>query len=68
MPLKGRDITEQIEMYSMIFNSIHDGAIVTGPDGHITHFNKPYGKFLKINPEEQIGKHCTKTNKIITIR
>jgi PAS domain S-box-containing protein len=54
-----QDIRDQIEIYSMIFDSIHDGVIVTDADGYITHFNKPYGKFLKINPEEQIGKHCT---------
>jgi PAS domain S-box-containing protein len=56
---KQLDITEQIEMYSMIFDSIHDGVIVTDRDGYITHFNKPYGRFLSINPEEQIGRHCT---------
>jgi len=60
MPFKKQDITEQIEMYTMVFDSIHDGVIVTDPDGYITHFNKPYGRFLKINPEEQIGRHCTK--------
>jgi len=43
----------------MIFDSIHDGVIVTDGDGYITHFNKPYGRFLKINHEEQIGRHCT---------
>lgn len=25
----------------------------------MTHFNKPYGKFLNVDPEKQIGKHCT---------
>jgi PAS domain S-box-containing protein len=59
MPFKKQAITEQIEMYSMIFDSIHDGVIVTDAEGYVTHFNEPYGKFLKINPEEQIGKHCT---------
>ncbi len=54
-----QDIKDQLEMYSMIFDSIHDGVIVTDAEGYITHFNKPYGKFLKINPEEQIGKHCS---------
>ncbi len=43
----------------MIFDSIHDGVIVTDAEGYITHFNKPYGRFLKLNPEEQIGRHCT---------
>lgn len=43
----------------MIFDSIHDGVIVTDAEGFITHFNKPYGRFLSKNHKEQIGKHCT---------
>jgi transcriptional regulator with PAS, ATPase and Fis domain len=25
----------------------------------VTHFNRPYGRFLGIDPDEQIGRHCT---------
>jgi len=46
-------------MYQRIFDSIHCGAIVTDAEGYITYFNEPYGKFLNINPEDQIGRHCT---------
>ncbi|MBW2594522.1 MAG: sigma 54-interacting transcriptional regulator [Deltaproteobacteria bacterium] len=46
-------------MYRRIFNSIENGAIVTDGEGYITDFNEPYGKFLNIDPEDQIGKHCT---------
>ena len=56
---ESRGIKDQLEAYRSIFNSIHDGAIVTDPEGYITYFNEPYGKFLNINPEDQIGKHCT---------
>ena len=49
----------QLEIYSLIFDSIHDGVIVTDAEGYVTHFNKPYGRFLNINSAEQIGKHCT---------
>jgi PAS domain S-box-containing protein len=48
----------EIEMYEMILNSIHNGIMITDADGYITHFNKPYGEFLGLNPKEQIGKHC----------
>ena len=34
-----KDITEQLEIYSMIFESLHDGAMVTDAEGYITHFN-----------------------------
>ncbi|MBW2630978.1 MAG: sigma 54-interacting transcriptional regulator [Deltaproteobacteria bacterium] len=56
---ESRDIKEQFEAYRRIFDSIHCGAIVTDAEGYIIYFNEPYGKFLNINPEDQIGRHCT---------
>ena len=50
----------QLEMYRLIFDSIYNGAIVTNTEGYVTHFNKPYGMFLGLDPSKQIGKHCTK--------
>jgi PAS domain S-box-containing protein len=57
-PLNYEEMLRQVEMYELIFDSIHNGCIVTDAQGYITHFNKPYGLFLGLNPEEQIGKHC----------
>lgn len=54
-----KDIKDQLELYSLIFDSIHNGVIVTDANGYVIHFNKPYGRFLNVNPDEQIGKHCT---------
>ncbi|UCD77588.1 MAG: sigma 54-interacting transcriptional regulator [Desulfobacterales bacterium] len=54
-----KDLQRQLEMHRMVFDSIYNGAIVTDANGYITHFNKPYGEFLGVNPAEQIGKHCT---------
>ena len=51
-------LQEQLEMYELIFESIYNGAMVTDADGVITHFNKPYGQFLDLEPEAQIGKNC----------
>jgi PAS domain S-box-containing protein len=55
------ELLEQLEIYRLIFDSIHNGAIVTDIHGDVTHFNRPYGEFLGVNPESQIGKHCTDT-------
>ncbi len=52
-------LREQLEMYQLIFESIHYGSLVTDKNGYITHFNKPYGLFLGMDPDAQIGKHCT---------
>ena len=54
-------LREQVEMYRLIFNSIYNGALVTDIDGIITHFNKPYGQFLGLDPAAQIGRHCTES-------
>jgi len=53
------DLRNQLEMFELIFDSIFNGIMVTDAEGYITHFNKPYGHFLGIDPAEQIGKHCT---------
>ena len=35
-------LKRKIEMFERILDSIHNGVVVTDPDGIITHFNKPY--------------------------
>ena len=57
--IETKDLQRQLEMYRLVFDSIYNGAIVTDADGYITHFNKPYGEFLGVDPTEQIGRHCT---------
>jgi transcriptional regulator with PAS, ATPase and Fis domain len=52
-------LRQQLEIYELIFNSIHNGAIVTDVSGCVTHFNQPYGRFLNVHPADQIGRHCT---------
>ena len=56
-PKKG--LRQQLEMFERIFDCIYNGIMVTHADGYVTHFNKPYGQFLGLDPAEQIGKHCT---------
>ena len=52
-------LTGQLEEFKLIFDSIHNGVMVTDADGFVTHFNRPYGQFLGLDPAAQIGKHCT---------
>ena len=55
-----RDLVQhQPEMYKLIFDSLYSGAVVTDTRGYITHMNRPYADFLGVEPEEQIGRHCT---------
>lgn len=53
-----KDLQRQLEMYELIFESINNGSMVTDAEGYITHFNKPYGQFLGLDPVAQIGQHC----------
>ncbi len=57
---KWASIHQETEMFKLILESIYNGVVVTDADGYIIHFNKPYGEFLGIDPEAQIGKHVTK--------
>lgn len=50
---------QQLEVLTRVFNHIDNGAVVVDHNGFITHFNEPYGRFLNIDPIDQIGKHVT---------
>ena len=51
--------SQQLQALQLIFDQIHDGACVTDAEGIITHFNEPYGRFLEVDPQKQIGKHIS---------
>lgn len=48
-----------LEIYKMIFENAYEGIVAIDSEGYITQFNKSYGKFLKVDPTEVIGKHVT---------
>ncbi len=54
-----QELKDRLSFYNLIFNHIYNGVLVTNADGYITHFNEPYGRFLGVNPAEQIGRHTT---------
>ena len=56
---RGMTAPEQMELLHLILDNIYNGVVVTDPDGYIIYFNKPYGRFLGIDPDAQIGRHCT---------
>ncbi|MEW6351650.1 MAG: sigma 54-interacting transcriptional regulator [Thermodesulfobacteriota bacterium] len=49
----------EMELLNLILDNIYNGVMITDAEGYVTHFNTPYGVFLGVDPEEQIGKHCT---------
>jgi len=52
-------LRRQLALFQLIFDSIHNGAMVTDANGIVTHLNKPYARFLERDVAESIGKHCT---------
>lgn len=48
-----------MDFFNSILDSIYHGVMITDAEGYVTHFNRPYGLFLGLDPKAQIGKHCT---------
>jgi transcriptional regulator with PAS, ATPase and Fis domain len=59
-PGKAPTTVDQIEKLDLILDNIYNGVMITDENGYVTHFNTPYGKFMGIEPRDQIGRHCTK--------
>jgi PAS domain S-box-containing protein len=53
------ELQGKIRFYETILDNIHNGVMITDPEGKIIFFSKTYGNFLGIDPKETIGKHCT---------
>ena len=53
-----QELQKKIEFYERVFDNINAGVLIIDADGYITHFNKPYGRFLNLDPDAQIGRHC----------
>jgi PAS domain S-box-containing protein len=52
-------LRSRLRLLELILDNIYNGVIVTDAEGTVIFFNKPYGQFLGIDPEVQIGKHAT---------
>ncbi len=52
-------LKKRLEMYELVFESIHNGVVVVDPEGYIRYFNGPYGQFIGVDPARQIGRHVT---------
>jgi len=55
----GKDELSELELLRLIIDNLYHGSMITDAEGYVTHFNKPYGKFLGVEPSEQLGKHCS---------
>lgn len=54
-----KDLEEKVRFYEAILDNIHNGVMITDPEGKIIFFSKTYGNFLGVDPDQMVGKHCT---------
>ena len=52
-------LEEKLSLYEAVLNNILSGVVITDPDGYIIFFSETYGKFLAMDPQKTIGRHCT---------
>ena len=52
-------LQEKVRLYEAVLNNILSGVIITDPDGSVIFFSETYGRFLGMNPQKKIGRHCT---------
>jgi transcriptional regulator with PAS, ATPase and Fis domain len=49
----------QLELFKGIFDGIPNGCLIADANGTILYINRPYGRFLEVDPEACVGRHCT---------
>ncbi|AMV73821.1 sigma-54-dependent Fis family transcriptional regulator [Desulfuromonas carbonis] len=49
----------RLKLAELVFDHIEKGAIVTDAKGRILYFNRPYARFLGVDPEAMVGRHVT---------
>ena len=58
-PKEVSELRKKVAFYEAILDNIHNGVMITDPDGKVIFFSKSYGNFLGIDPQKALGKHCT---------
>lgn len=54
---ENEDLKKRLEFVELVFNHIYNGVAVTDENNRIIMFNEPYGRFIGVNPREQLGRH-----------
>jgi PAS domain S-box-containing protein len=59
MENRNENARNRLSLLELILDNIYNGVIVTDAEGVVIYFNKPYGQYLGIDADAQIGKHAT---------
>jgi arginine utilization regulatory protein len=52
-------LRKKVYIYEEVLNSIHDGVIITDPDGYVIHYNKEIAVLEGLEPEDVVGRHLS---------
>jgi PAS domain S-box-containing protein len=53
------ELRGRIHFYEAVLDNMHNGVVIINPQGEIIFFSKTYGEFLRVNPQDVIGKHIS---------
>lgn len=53
------ELRRRLQLAALVFDHIESGAVVTDAEGYILYFNRPYARFLGVDPEAMPGRHVT---------
>ena len=56
---QAEELKQQVDLFLRIFDSTENGIVITDPDGCILYLNNSYCRLLEVDPNDQIGRHCT---------
>jgi len=57
--IEEKRLREKLQFYEAVLNNILNGVMITDPEGYVIFFSESYGRFLGMDPKDQIGKHTT---------
>ena len=58
MPMP-QTLESKVRLLEALLESIHHGVAVTDAEGVVLYFNEHYARFLGVDAQAQIGRHCT---------
>ncbi|MBR9979608.1 MAG: sigma 54-interacting transcriptional regulator [Desulfatitalea sp.] len=54
-----KELFQDPHTVGLFLDQFPNGVLITDPDGYVIFINKPYSRFLGLEQEAQIGRHCT---------
>ena len=54
-----KELFQDPHTVGLFLDQFPNGVLITDPDGYVIFINKPYSRFLGLEQEAQVGRHCT---------